>query len=71
MLFRSIIKCRCKKSDINLCVLDIDFGCGIIRRGSQKLYTNLDVKECLNWEYFNENRKELLNLISVEEIDSI
>ena len=49
-------------------VVDTDQGCGIIRRGWQ---TPLDDKYGLTFEQFAENRKELLNLISVEEWTNI
>jgi hypothetical protein len=51
--------------DIN--VIDTDWGVGLIRRGSQELYTKSSLNDCLQWEYFDENREELLNIITVDE----
>ena len=48
--------------------LDVDMGPGIIIKGKQEIYK----KEVLpTWEYLDLNRKELLNLISVEEFTEL
>ena len=49
---------------LEMFVVDADEGCGVIRRGWQ---TALDGKYDITFEEFAEKRKELLNLISVEE----
>ncbi len=66
--WKSVLKLRCFRNDLSIFVVDTDFGCGVIRRGRQELYKiDVDIEECLKWKYFNRNRKEILNLISVEE----
>ena len=49
-------------------VVDTDQGCGVIRRGYQ---TPLDGKYELTFEGFDKERKELLNLIDVEQWTNI
>lgn len=63
-VWKSIAKLRCTRADLDVCVVDTDWGCGIVRKGTQKLYrTTLNV---LDYDYLEKNRTELLNLISVE-----
>jgi hypothetical protein len=45
-------------------VVDTDWGCGIIKRGSQELYQR---PEKWTWEHFQEHRDELMNVVTVEE----
>jgi hypothetical protein len=45
-------------------VVDTDYGCGVISRGHQEL---INVNEDYTWELLDKDRKNLLNLISVEE----
>ena len=47
--------------------IDTDCGCGIIKYGKQKLYEKADLNRCLEWEYFETNKKEMLKLISINE----
>lgn len=67
--WKSIFKIRCSNPDLSVFVVNTDHGCGVIRRGNQELY-NIDgkIEDYLNWEYFNKNRKEMLNLISFKEM---
>ena len=55
---------RSTRPDLEMYALNIDFGPGIIRRGSQSLY---DDEIEASWDYLNSNRKQLLNEITVEE----
>ena len=45
-----------------MCVVDTDYGCGIITRGSQNL---IKIDEELTWDLLNGNRENLLNLVSI------
>lgn len=45
-------------------VVDTDYGCGIIQRGKQKL---LEIDVPMTYDSLSKNRKEWLNLISVQE----
>lgn len=63
--WKAFVKIRTERSDIIMHTVDTDFGCGIISRGKQEL---LDIKQQdLNYHNLNKNRKEWLNLISVDE----
>jgi hypothetical protein len=53
---------RMNRPDLSMCVVDVDFGCGIIKRGSQKLFPKYNSE--LNYDFLEKNRKVLLNLIS-------
>lgn len=61
--WKAWVTIRSKRDDINMFVVDTDYGCGIINRGKQKL---LEIKDELNWNNFILNRNEWLNLISLE-----
>lgn len=65
-VWKSIVKLRCTDSNLDVCVVDTDWGVGVIRKGYQETYKNENLQNCLNWKYFDDNREELLNLISVE-----
>lgn len=66
-VWKSIVKLRCTDTKLEISVIDTDWGVGIIKRGRQEIYSRDTIKDCLDWEYFDENRDELLNIISVEE----
>lgn len=59
---------RSTRSDLEMYALDIDLGPGIIRKGMQKLYTG---KIKSTWNYLNNNRKKLLNEITVKKFMEI
>ncbi len=61
--WKAWVKIRAERKDLHMFVVDTDYGCGIIRKGSQELIT---INKELTWELLDKNRKELLNLISVE-----
>jgi hypothetical protein len=63
-VWKSFYKYRCNNSDLDMCVVDCDWGVGIIKRGSQKLCE--DKNEYYEFSIFAENRKTSLNLISTE-----
>lgn len=62
--WKSLLKLRMNKN-LDVFVVDVDFGCGVVRIGLQKPVKDVDV----NWAYFNKHRKRLLNLISIEEFN--
>jgi hypothetical protein len=62
--WKAFVKLRNERADLNMCVIDTDWGIGIIKRGSQ---STIVIPEDIDYWYFTENRKELLNLIDVEE----
>lgn len=66
-VWKSVVKMRCINPNIQINVVDTDWGVGIIKFGKQKLYDKAPLEECLNYHYFDKNREELLNIISVDE----
>lgn len=69
--YEAFIDFNINHPNIDTCVVDIDYGCGIIRKDKfrkkpYKLPDNMELKDVAEWEYFNSKRKELLNLIDVE-----
>jgi len=63
-VWKAFASLRSERTDLEMYVIDTDWGCGIIRRGSQKLYQR---PEEWSWDYFQEHRDELMNVITVEE----
>jgi hypothetical protein len=56
---------RCTRKDLDMAVVDCDWGCGIIKRGSQELYLRTDLE--WTWQDFVYNKKDIMNIITVEE----
>ena len=62
------VEFRSTRLDLEMYALSIDLGPGIIRKGNQNIYKeNIEY----NWEYLNNNRKKLLNVINIEEFKTI
>jgi hypothetical protein len=62
-VWKAFAKFRKTRSDLEMYVIDTDWGCGFIRRGSQST-----INHCIaSYEDLENNRKEILNLISVEQ----
>ena len=66
-VWKSFVKLRLTNPHLRMCVIDTDWGCGIIKRGNQELYDVELLDVCLMYEYFSKHKKELLNLISVKD----
>ena len=58
--WKAFVQLRMERNDLKMCVIDADWGLGIIQTGSQKKLEKAD----LTYENFNKNRKEWLNLVS-------
>jgi hypothetical protein len=66
-VWKSLVKVRCTHSNLKINTIDTDWGVGIIQFGQQETYNKASLKECLDYHYFDKNREELLNIISVDE----
>ena len=68
-VFRSIIELRYKNPELQLNIIDTDCGCGIIRKTKpfQTIYNKVSIEEAKTFNYYINNKKELMNIISVEE----
>jgi len=55
---------RSSRADLSMYVVDTDWGCGVIRRGSQYLFPAPDE---WTWDFFQRHRNDLMNVVTVEE----
>lgn len=62
--WKAWVKLKSERSDLNMRVIDTDYGCGVINFGKQKL---IEIDSDLNWDLLNNKRKQLLNLITVDD----
>jgi hypothetical protein len=58
---------RASDSFLKMYVIDTDEGCGVIKRGGQRLIEEWD----MDYADFVDNQKELLNLISINEFKAL
>ena len=67
--WKAFVKFKFKHPYFKTCVIDTDFGVGIIQNNSdyRDPFTPGLEEKIQEWEYFSENRKQLLNLISWDE----
>jgi hypothetical protein len=61
-VWKTWVKLRATRPDLKMVVIDTDSGCGIIRRGSQKI---IELPERLTYEALDKNREKFLNLVDV------
>tara|TARA_Y100000593_G_scaffold53909_1_gene100890 strand:- start:5621 stop:6232 length:612 start_codon:yes stop_codon:yes gene_type:complete len=66
-VWKSWVKLRCSNPDLEMFVINSDEGCGVIRKGKQKIWDKDDVNKCIEYSYLDNNRTELLNLVSIGE----
>lgn len=63
-VWRSIVKLRTMREDLDVCVVDTDWGCGIVKRSdTDKRFLGMSTEKCLEWDSFSKSRQEILNLI--------
>ena len=67
-VWKAWVKLRATRGDLAMWIVDIDEGCGVIRRGQQALYPlpTLDYTK-LDYSFLDRHRREALNLISMDE----
>ena len=66
-VWKSLVKLRCTNPNLEINVVDADWGVGILKVGSQQVYSKESLEKCLNYQYFDNNREEMMNIISVDE----
>ena len=66
-VWKAILKLRMEKPDLAICTVDTDYGCGIIQRGHQKLFSAPPNTDVYTFDFLQAHRKEILNLISVRQ----
>jgi len=67
-VWKAWVKLRATRPDLFMCVVDMDEGCGVIRRGAQQLLSppTLDYA-AMDYAYLDANRREALNLIALDD----
>jgi hypothetical protein len=65
-VWKAVAMLKGTRNDLDIKVVDHDWGCGIIQKGSQELGKYKTVEE-LNWPIFESNRNTLMGVISEEE----
>jgi hypothetical protein len=63
--WKSFVEFKLNNPDFECCVIDTDFGVGVIKNNNYEFRFN--TRSTIHWDYLNENRKQLLNLISYDE----
>ena len=65
-VWKAFVTFRATRPDLEMCVVDTDFGCGVVRFGTQPLL-DVDIETDLEYGNLDTNRKSWLNLITPEE----
>jgi hypothetical protein len=65
--WKAWVRLRKERSDLSMYVVDTDWGCGVIQRGSQE---TLKTKRELTYKNLDENRVSWLNLITIDDFKS-
>ncbi len=63
-VWKAWARLRCTRRDLEMFVIDSDWGVGVIRRGNQELFQG-EIEQ-FDWRFFDSSRDSLLNLISPE-----
>lgn len=61
--WKAWLNIRMSRSDLNMYVIDTDYGCGVISKGNQKL---LKIDTDLTFVNFSKNKNEWMNVVSVD-----
>jgi SAM-dependent methyltransferase len=64
-VWKAWVKLRATRPDLEMCVVDIDLGCGVIRLGNQTCCAAPTGFGQMPYDLLTKNRRELLNLVSV------
>jgi len=67
-VWKAIVEWRVKE-EVDICVGNYDWGCGVLRVRPNSNPLRLKVPVLLDWQFFEKNRDELLNLKTVEEVE--
>jgi hypothetical protein len=64
-VWKSVVKLNIYRSDLDVFVIDSDTGLGVIRKNGKKpRIWDSQLSSGIDWEYFDKNRKKLLNLVT-------
>lgn len=65
-VWKAIVYLKGRRDDLDIKVVDHDWGCGIIQRGTQKLIDKLELEE-ITWSLYEEKRNEILSVITEQQ----
>ncbi len=66
-VWRAFLNTKLRRNDLQMYVIDFDTGIGVIRRGQSDPIEDMVIFSHITYEFFDEHRKKLLDLISVDE----
>jgi hypothetical protein len=69
-VWKAMVFIKSTRPDLDVRVVDQDWGCGIIKFGKQELLPYNKIED-LNWPIFKKYRNEILNVITLEEFFNI
>lgn len=70
-VYLSLIRIRLYNSNLKLITVNDDWGVGILTKEEVNETLNAFPNDALTWDFFNQNRNEILNLITTEEFEKI
>jgi hypothetical protein len=65
-VWKSVARLRCTNDQLQINVVDVDWGVGVVSVGPQVLYTDAPLDSCLEYAYLDNHREPLMNLISID-----
>lgn len=65
-VWKSLARLRMSKTNLELRVVDTDWGCGILRRGPSNLYTQ-GLGEQLDYDFYLRHREKMFNIITPQQ----
>jgi len=67
--WKAFVELRCTNPNLSMSVVDSDYGVGIIQKGSQQIWDKEKKEVCMDYNYLENNRTDLLNLLSHEQFE--
>ena len=65
-VWKAVVAWR-RKPNVDVCVVDFDWGCGVLRVRPNTKPLKLEIPTLLTWKFYEENTRQLLNLKTVPE----
>ena len=69
-VWKAMVFLKGTREDLDIKVVDDDWGCGIIKRGKQSL-GKYNTIEQLNWKIFEKESRDILSVITIEEFRNL
>lgn len=69
-VYLSLIKLRLYRNDLKLVTVNSDWGVGILTTGVSETLNEFP-NDAISWDFFNENRDQILGLVTPEEFDEM